>query len=450
MLLLPAALLALTAFPAPAPAASRSAGAREVLPFIHDDYARALSEARAHKLPLFIDTSAPWCHSCRSMEAFVFTDPALKPQADKFVWLAIDTEKPGNAALTKRLQIRAIPTYFILDPKDERVALRWVGGATVTQFNKILSDGRTAAGFGGGAGTDAAEAALARADRAYADGQNAQAAQAYQEALAAAPADWPRYSRAVESLLFAASSADSNLIAAKAARDAYSRLKKSSSAANVASSGLGAALALPAENPERKALVAELEADTREVVEDASLPIAADDRSGAYWTLIDARNDAKDEAGAKALTARLATFLEGAAASAGTPEGRAVFDSHRLGAYMDLGQADKAIPMLEASEKDFPDDYNPPARLAVAYKSLKRWDDALAASDRALRHAYGPRKLGILQTRADIYMGRSDVTSARKALEEAVALAQGLPPGQRSESTIGSLQKKLAGLPTQN
>src|SRR5207244_7043428 len=143
----------------------------------------------------------------------------------------------------------------------------------------------------------------------------------------------------------------------------------------------------------------------------------------------------------KALTARLATFLEGAAASAGTPEGRAVFDSHRLGAYMDLGQADKAIPMLEASEKDFPDDYNPPARLAVAYKSLKRWDDALAASDRALRHAYGPRKLGILQTRADIYMGRSDVTSARKALEEAVALAQGLPPGQRPESSNGPLQE---------
>jgi hypothetical protein len=31
-----------------------------VLPFIHDDYSKALSEARARKLPIFIETSAPW------------------------------------------------------------------------------------------------------------------------------------------------------------------------------------------------------------------------------------------------------------------------------------------------------------------------------------------------------------------------------------------------------
>jgi hypothetical protein len=30
------------------------------LPFIDDDYARALGEARARKLPLFIEAWAPW------------------------------------------------------------------------------------------------------------------------------------------------------------------------------------------------------------------------------------------------------------------------------------------------------------------------------------------------------------------------------------------------------
>ena len=30
------------------------------LPFIEDDYAKALSEARARKLPLFIENWAPW------------------------------------------------------------------------------------------------------------------------------------------------------------------------------------------------------------------------------------------------------------------------------------------------------------------------------------------------------------------------------------------------------
>jgi hypothetical protein len=30
------------------------------LPFVEDDYARALADARARKLPLFIEAWAPW------------------------------------------------------------------------------------------------------------------------------------------------------------------------------------------------------------------------------------------------------------------------------------------------------------------------------------------------------------------------------------------------------
>jgi hypothetical protein len=33
---------------------------KEALPFIEDDYPRALAEARARKLPLFVDSWAPW------------------------------------------------------------------------------------------------------------------------------------------------------------------------------------------------------------------------------------------------------------------------------------------------------------------------------------------------------------------------------------------------------
>jgi hypothetical protein len=31
-----------------------------VLPFIQDDYSRALAEARARKVPLFVESWAPW------------------------------------------------------------------------------------------------------------------------------------------------------------------------------------------------------------------------------------------------------------------------------------------------------------------------------------------------------------------------------------------------------
>jgi hypothetical protein len=41
-------------------AAATSKPAAEVLPFIHDDYPKALAEAQARGVPIFIEASAPW------------------------------------------------------------------------------------------------------------------------------------------------------------------------------------------------------------------------------------------------------------------------------------------------------------------------------------------------------------------------------------------------------
>lgn len=239
---------------------------------------------------------------------------------------------------------------------------------------------------------------------------------------------------------------DSNESAARLARQAFPGLAHTPSAANLATSGLDAALSMPDSLPGRKDLVAALEADARQVLADEMLAIAGDDRSGLYLTLLGARKDAKDEPGAKRVAEEWSAFLDRAAAQAKSPEQRAVYDVHRLTAYMELGQVERALLMLEASERDLPDDYNPPARLAVAYRALKRWDEGLAASDRALARAYGPRKLGIYSTRADLYSGKGDRDSARRTLEEALAYVDGLPPEQRSQSAIVGLRKKLEAL----
>jgi len=53
--LIPAAL-ALGLITAPA----GGADVETTLPFVIDDYSRALAEARAQKLPLFIEAWAPW------------------------------------------------------------------------------------------------------------------------------------------------------------------------------------------------------------------------------------------------------------------------------------------------------------------------------------------------------------------------------------------------------
>ena len=385
------------------------------------------------------------------MRAYVFTDASLSSQAGRFVWLAIDTEKPGNAALRKKLQISALPSFFVLDPADERVALRWVGGATAPHLNRILDDGRVAVASGSTAGAlraamSPADRALSRADSLYGRAEYGSAAEAYENAIHAAPAGWSRYGRTVESLLYALAQTDSSERCARTALEAYPRLKRSPSTANIAGSGLDCALSLPDANPNRAELVAALEPIARSVAADRSLPMAADDRSGVYITLLDARKAANDSVGAHQVALAWSAFLDGEAARAKTPEARAVFDPHRLSAYLELGQPERAIPMLQASEKDFPNDYNPPARLANAYKALKRWNEALAASDRAMAKAYGPRKLLYYQNRTDIYVGLADSTAARRTLEEAIAFAEALPPGQRSETTIASLKKKRAAM----
>jgi tetratricopeptide (TPR) repeat protein len=103
--------------------------------------------------------------------------------------------------------------------------------------------------------------------------------------------------------------------------------------------------------------------------------------------------------------------------------------------------------MLEQSERDFPDDYNPPARLAVAYNAMNEYDKALAASDRALARVYGPRKLAVLSVRADIFAAKGDPKAARETIGEAVEFAKALPEGQRSERRITALEKRLASMP---
>ena len=373
------------------------------------------------------------------MRAYVFTDKALQRHAGQFVWLSLDTEKAGNAPYTKKFGANALPMFFVLDSKTERIALRWVGGATVPQLQKILGDGLVAV-KGNAQGV---EEILARADRAYGDADYAKAAVAYREALRSAPPNWRRFARATESLLYALYETKDWAGCAKTARDAWPRLRGTSSAANVAASGLSCALELPAEDASRAALVKALADASRQVIAQPGKDLAADDVSWVYEALANERDDAKDEAEKKELMRGRAAFLEAAAARAKTPDARAVFDSHRLVAYVEIGEPERAIPMLEASERDLPNDYNPPARLAYAYKAMKKYDEALAASDRALAKAYGPRKLGILQTRADIYKEKGDSAAARKTIEDAVKVAESLPDGQRSERAIASLKKKL-------
>ena len=352
-------------------------------------------------------------------------------------------EKAKNAPARKQIGITAFPTLYVVDPADGHVAIRWLGGASVKQLERLFDDGELA--VNGGAKGPALEALIA-ADRAYGAEKFAEACTQYVRALAAAPEGWPGYARTVESLLFAYGEADSSEATVRLADAAWPRVQGTISSANVAGTALSAAVGLADSIAMKGPAIARYEAACSEVLADPSLPLTGDDRSGIYFSLEDAREAIKDSLGLRAVREEHVKMLEEQAARATSAEQRAVYDSHRLNLYMALGRPEAAVPMLDQSRKDFPDDYNPPQRLATAYKEMKRWPEALAASDAALARAYGPRQFLVLGTRADIQLGMGDKAAAEKTLADAVARAEAMPEGQRSKNTIESLKRRLGKL----
>ena len=199
---------------------------------------------------------------------------------------------------------------------------------------------------------------------------------------------------------------------------------------------------LPREAVDR-AKVSSLIAVGERVAADLTQPILADDRSDLYQYLVTALNGLDRRGDAHKLAQSWASFLEDQASRAPTPAARAVFDAHRLLAYVAIGEPQRAVPMLEQSERDFPADYNPPARLATALLELKRYDEALDAVKRALGRAYGPRKLRLWSLEADICLAKGDKPAARRALEDALAFAKTVPLTREYPKLRDRLQKRL-------
>src|SRR5262245_60123203 len=295
------------------------------------------------------------------MRATVFRDPALAKHAGRFVWLSIDSEKAENAAFLARFPTEVSPTLLVIDASLERAVLSWPGSASAAQLEKLFDDGERAAREASDEAAAAAEAALARADRLSGARKFAEAAAAYRDALAAGGPTWPRRPRAVESLVYALQAAHDRLGCARAARELAPGLPVGPSRANASVTGLSCALA--AHDEATRALEAL-------VSESLAVPgLLADDRSGLYETLIEAVGERGDAAGAKKLAGDWLQFLEAEAARAQSSEARAAFDAHRVGAALALGDPGRVVPALEASARDFPADYNPPARLALVYRA---------------------------------------------------------------------------------
>lgn len=375
------------------------------------------------------------------MRAFVFTDARLASKAGRFVWLSIDGEKAANAPFLAQFPVEGYPTLFVIDPALSVALVKYPNSATTERLLALLDEGDDLFHKKGGQ----PEHYLAEADALLGKGKREEAAKLYEALLAKTPREWPARGRAAETGLTALSALGASDRCVALATAELPKLPRSLAWANVASSGLSCAEGLP-KGAAREAALALFEPAVKSALGEPPIPMAGDDRSGLFEALHGAREGAGDKAGARAVASDWLAFLDGEAAKAKTPGERAVYDPHRLSACLALGDPARALPMLARSEKDFPTDFNPPARIAVVLGELGRYDEALAASDRALARVYGPRRLRLLTQRATILQKKGDGAGARKALQDAIAYAESLPPGQKSEGSVKGLKARLEAM----
>lgn len=428
-----------TATTAGAATPAGGATSKEALPFIHDDYPKALAEAKAKHKPLFVDAWAPWCHSCQSLRTYVLTDPKLAPLAGDFVWLSVDTEKDVNAEWVAKHPHQALPTLWIVEPETDRPILKWAGTVTADELKSLLavavSDTKSSS-----SGTPAT-AAFVRGNHALAAGDAEGAETEHRAALAAAAKDHPQRARIVETLTTQLAMRKKNAECAALAAAEAGALPAGTSRASTLVAGLGCAReAKLAAETDRLFELALRDASAR----DASL--LPDDRSALYDEVVQTKKAKGDKEGAKAIAKEWVAFLDDAAAKAKDADSRASLDPIRLGAFFALEEPARAIPMLEASEKDFPADYNPPARLGRVYLELKRFDEAERATDRAIARVYGPRAMRVFAQRADIAKAKNDRAGEIRALEEALARSDKAVLTEGQKAVRESFVKRLAAL----
>jgi tetratricopeptide (TPR) repeat protein len=411
--------------------------------FIEDDYPAALAQARKEHKPVLVDTWASWCHTCLSMQRFVFPDPGLRPVKDAVVWLAIDSENPKNNAFLDRFPLDAWPTFLVIDSREERVVGRWIGAASVNDFRAFVHEGARAAGS---EKHDAATAALHKGYEARAKGDFAAAAEAYRKAIELTRKDDPaRPERLVllSMALLRAKTPEAARECVQLALREMDRAGDTSIATDFLATADGCAQRLPAGDPQ----VAQLRERSIErlkwLLARAGTPLSADDRSDAQSSLKDLLDAAgRHEEAVQVMRAR-AKLLEEAAANAPDATLASTFDAHRTETYLYLKEPQKAEQLLSQREKQMPDDYNPPARLARVLLEEGKLPEAEAAVDRALaKMTRGQRRIGVLGLKARILEKQGKPTAA--VVQEQLEVFRELPKTQRSPEQEAQLQKKLA------
>ena len=121
------------------------------------------------------------------------------------------------------------------------------------------------------------------------------------------------------------------------------------------------------------------------------------------------------------------------------------YDLHLVSAAIFLNKPQVALPEVERAARELPYDYNPPRLAARLYQKMEKYDEAVAACDRALANAYGVPKLNLYLMKGRLFESKKDPEAARKAYEEGIAFGRTLPEGA-GKSVVAALEKAAAAV----
>jgi len=107
-----------------------------------EDLDRELAAASAAGKPVMLDFYADWCVSCKEMERYTFSDPAVIAEMGRFVLLQADVtanDEQDQALLQGRFGLPGPPALIFFDAKGEELrGYRLVGFTPAAEFARHL------------------------------------------------------------------------------------------------------------------------------------------------------------------------------------------------------------------------------------------------------------------------------------------------------------------------
>jgi len=174
------------------PSPQAASGVSRHLQPLHDDWPAALRQAQQQDKLIFVDVGAEWCHTCLSMQSYVFTDPSLVPFESSFVFVELDTDNPKNEDFLQRFEVDVWPTFFVIDPSSQSLLGYWPGAGSLQEMKQLLQDSLETARAIGGSAQDPFLASFMAARLAQSEGRTKDALGHFERAYRAMPPDWPR------------------------------------------------------------------------------------------------------------------------------------------------------------------------------------------------------------------------------------------------------------------